>query len=64
MQPFSIHYKRYIPIINLNERKRRNKNLNKNKRFIKTRFLTLLILYRKPELLKDRRKTSEIKKRF
>lgn len=60
MQPFSIHY---IPIINLNERKRR-KNLNKNKRFIKTRFLTLLILYRKPELLKDRRKTSEIKKRF
>lgn len=63
MQPFSIHYKRYIPIINLNERKRR-KNLNKNKRFIKTRFLTLLILYRKPELLKDRRKTSEIKKRF
>lgn len=61
MQPFSIHY---IPIINLNERKRRNKNLNKNKRFIKTRFLTLLILYRKPELLKDRRKTLEIKKRF
>lgn len=60
MQPFSIHY---ISIINLNERKRR-KNLNKNKRFIKTRFLTLLILYRKPELLKDRRKTSEIKKRF
>lgn len=60
MQPFSIHY---IPIINLNERKRR-KNLNKNKRFIKTRFLTLLILYRKPELLKDRRKTLEIKKRF
>lgn len=60
MQSFSIHY---IPIINLNERKRR-KNLNKNKRFIKTRFLTLLILYRKPELLKDRRKTLEIKKRF
>lgn len=60
MQPFSIHY---IPIINLNERKRR-KNLNKNKRFIKTRFLTLLILYRKLELLKDRKKTLEIKKRF